>query len=56
MNKAKTNQLAKKMTKLCKQYAQHSLPLMPLALVAIIIGLWKGIGLADTRQRGWTRG
>jgi hypothetical protein len=54
MNETKTNQLAKKMTELCKQYARHSLPLMPQAFVAIIIGIWKGGGLYADKQRGWT--
>ena len=53
MNEAKTNLLAKKMTELCKSYARVSLPFIPQAFVAVIIGIWRGIGLAAERKSGW---
>jgi hypothetical protein len=55
MNEAKTNQLAKKMTELCKRYARYSVLIVPQAFVAIIIGLWRGIGLNEPRERFWHR-
>jgi hypothetical protein len=53
MNEAKTGLLAKKMTELCKRYARHSVLIVPQAFVAIIIGLWRGIGLSAPRERYW---
>ena len=55
MNEAKTNLLAKKMTELCKSYARYTLPLIPQAFVAVIIGIWRGIGLAAERRRNWNQ-
>jgi len=53
MNEAKASSLAKKMTELCKSYARVSLPFVPQAFVAVIIGIWRGIGLAAERKRNW---
>ena len=53
MNETKTNLLVKKMTELCKSYARYSIPLIPQAFVAVIIGLWWGIGLAAEKKRSW---